>query len=229
MQSKTILELYADPLGDLYAEWKIHISIIPESIIQIGLPTYKYEMSYFLGVPVPFSSLAEKLTSEVFKVSIESTDLKIDHEREMGVRGEDLLVIKLTEHQLSLKDKILSIQTFVRNLVTKDKIFFNFVYTLTSPLNIPITAEIVVKAKFSYHISSYRLKTVLIDSNTGRIQFDTEVITHKRVGDYIHGYRENVALNPNGTLDLHVHASRLPLKIDRRYFWIVIFLGLLSE
>lgn len=221
------LDLYADPVGDLYVEWTIPIELISEKVITVGLPTYKYEMSYFFGIPVPFSSLAETLESEVFEITIPNSNSKVDYSLKKEFKGDTFLIISLSDEQFSSKDHLLTIKFIVKKLVTKDKVFFNFVYTLTSPLKTEVTADITVKAKFSYHISSYKLKTVQIDNSTGRIMHDTGLIQHNRIGDYIHGYGDDVTLSPGGILDLHVHGSRLPFMIDRRIFWIVVFLWIL--
>ena len=222
--NKINLDLYADPIGDLYIEWKIPTQIISNLTINIGIPTYKYEMSYFWGMPVPLSSLAESIDCEIFQVILtENKDEKINYSIKKEFRGHSFLVINLNEKILSSKD-ILCIQYIAKKLVTKDKIFFNFVYRITSPLTIDILTDIKVTTRFSYDVNSYKLKTQYINKDTGRIEFDTEQIKHYRVGDYIYGYGENIYLQNKGKLDLHVHGSRLPFMIDRRLFWIFIFL-----
>jgi hypothetical protein len=208
------LSLYADPLGDLYVEWKI----TEQKPVVINLPNYKYEMSNLLGIPVPFSSIAEKLESEVFKIYLEKTPAEeIPYTMQKDFHGANSLLTSAPE-----AGDVLVIQYVIRNLVTRDKIFFNFVFTLASPLAEPITAAIELKARFSYDINSYKLKTQLIGKGTGRITGAAELLRHELTGDFITAYGEGIVLGDD-LMDLHVHGSRLPFMIDRRLFWLVIF------
>lgn len=219
------LFVYADPLGDLYIEWKIPFDIIYSDLVFV-LPTYKYEMSYLLGVPVPFSSLAEDIETEVFNVFVlDKLSIEINYITKKEFKGYKNLVIE--NYQLkdeAFKNEILVVQFVIRKLVNKDKIFFNFVFTLMSPLAGDIVTDIHITAKFSFDINSYKFKTFLIDDETGGITKDIDILKHKKVGDYIYGDGENLTINNNGNIDLHIHASRLPFMIDRRLFWICIFI-----
>jgi hypothetical protein len=223
---KAILNLFANPLGDLYVEWKIPIVLLTNTTLKIDLPVYKYEMSIFLGIPIPLSSIAEPVETEVLDVTLDghTSPNRLSYKVVNEFKGYRFLIIEFDAQLLDKKESVLTVQFVVKKIVTKDRIFFNFVYTISSPMPNYITADINVIAHFSYHISSHRFKTVLIDEATGRITFDTELIKHWRVGDFIHGRAETVAIPDNGILDLHVHGSRLPFKIDRRIFWIFIFL-----
>lgn len=223
--TKAILSLYADPLGDLYVEWRIPVSFLSNNSINIGLPTYKYEMSIVSGIPIPLSSIAESIECDIYEVSLDdniNTD-RIAYRVEKRFKGRNTLVINFDKQILDNQASFFIIRFAVRKLVTKDKVFFNFVYTISSPLPEKIITDINVVAHFSYHISSHRLKTALIDQETGRIDYDTEFIKHWRTGDYIYGTAEELTIPDTGTLDLHVHGSRLFFKIDRRIFWILVF------
>lgn len=223
--TKAKLDLYADPLGDLYVEWSIPISFISDQRISFDLPTYKYEMSIFSGIPIPFSSLAESLDYKIYQIVLtdnNQTD-KISYKIEKKFKGQHLLVIDDSQI-LTKKNCFLVVQFVIKKLVTKDKVFFNFVYTISSPIQKQIVTDINIIVHFSYHISSYRFKTVLIDQETGRIKYDAKLIKHWRIGDYIYGKSEDLTIFDNGGLDLHVHGSRLPFKIDRRIFWILLFI-----
>lgn len=207
------LSLYADPLGDLYVEWKI----ATDKNIEINLPHYKYEMSNLLGIPVPFSSMAEKIDSTVIKVFGQSDpELPISYEIRADFNGTRYLVIVISEEQT------ITVQYVVRNLVNRDKIFFSFVFSLESPLRGIVTTDIDVTARFSYDVNSYKLRTALISKETGRIACSPAILQHKRTGDFIRGNGEQIILGAD-SYDLHVHGSRLPFMIDRRVFWLVIF------
>jgi len=209
------LKLYADPLGDFYVEWKIATA----EKITVNLPHYKYEMSNLLGIPVPFSSIAEKIECEVLNVYLENApDIVkpyIVQKKFMG--GFDLLV---TDNS---PDQTIVIQYVIRNLVIRDKIYFHFVFILASPLPTPVIADVTLTARFSYDINSYKFKAAVIDNETGRICGKAEVMTHQRTGDFIQVTGSEMIVGEN-SLDLHMHASRLPLMIDRRIFWLVIFI-----
>jgi len=222
--TKANLSLYANPLGDLYVEWKIPVSFLSDNVISIDLPTYKYEMSIVSGIPIPLSSIAESIESKVFGVFFNGEDTNgIEHKVEARFKGRETLVITLDKQLVERKEGYLLIQYVVKKLVTKDKVFFNFVFTITSPLPEKVTTDINIIAHFSYHISSYRFKTAFIHQETGRIEYDTEFIKHWRTGDFIYGTAEELVIPDTGCLDLHVHGSRLPFKIDRRIFWILVF------
>ena len=127
--TKANLDLYADPLGDLYVEWTIPISFISDNVISIDLPTYKYEMSIFSGIPIPFSSLAESIECEVHKIALnDGTQAnEILHKVEKKFKGHHSLIIELDSQILTKTGSSLVIQFVVKKLVTKDKVFFNFV------------------------------------------------------------------------------------------------------
>jgi len=207
------LSLLADPLGDLYVEW----SITTNMHLEINLPHYKYEMSNLLGIPVPFASMAEKIDCAVFKVFRSSEpDSLVSFVIKEDFNGARNLCIEISEEQS------ITVQYVIRNLVNRDKIFFNFVFSLVSPVLGALTTDIDVTAHFSYDINSYKLRTALIDKETGRISGFPPLLQHERIGDFIHGKGEQFVLGAN-SYDLHVHGSRLPYMIDRRVFWLIIF------
>lgn len=222
--TKAKLKIDADPLGNVHIEWSIPVSLLQEKKLNIFLPSYKYEMSVFSGIPLPFSSIAETLECDVFRVALQNGQHLEDYEYTIKETFHGIRQIDVGPSPAFRSDEeCIIIQFTVKNLVNSDKVFFNFVFTLGSPVSGSLPVDIDIVARFSYDINSHRFKTQYIDPNTGRIRFDTHLIDHWRVGDYIYGQAKGVTLREHGSLDLHVHGSRLPFKMDRRYFWLVVY------
>jgi len=225
---KVQLNLHGDPLGNVYVEWKIPFELIQNNIT-IELPTYKYVMSKFLGIPVPFSSIAKPITSEIFKVFYNTNEEKgLAYRIEKKFQGRRILKIEFDNWVLDKKSKEeLTIQYELKDLIIKDRIFFHYVFPLKSPLKKDIKVDIDGHNRFSYHISSYKVKSCIINTKTGRIIRNSKSIKGIRIGDNIYLKGEDVLLSTKNQIDLHVYGSRLPFFMDRRIIWIIVYLILL--
>jgi len=216
-----LLNVFVNPIGTSTIVWQIPSNKIEdvEKII-ISLPSYKYDLPRFASVPVPLSSKAFPLTTEIKEVKNNSQQLDYTiTEDNFGNRKMEI-PIKLVTFE---KEDIVTIKYQVKEIVNSDGIFFVFVYAFSGIIP-NIKYDINLKARLSYTIRKYRFMEWYFDLESGKKIKKKQISKIEKKGDLVTVEFENLALTPKQELDLHLTGTRMPFFIRRDYFWILVFL-----
>lgn len=221
---KVNIKIFVNQLGNLKIEWEIPSQILldEDDEIKIQLPSFKFDLPRIANLPVPFSSKAIKI--DIKDIKLESYQNSLTHSLYEDFEGNNILKINTNNLKRENDTDIVRLSYELEHIVNNDTIYYIFVYSLINPFSSRVYFSIDAKARFSYKIRKFKFREWYFNQKTGKRLKIKKSFTSKKEGDLITVKSNNVYLDENVELDIHLTGSRFPFMIRRDIFWMIIFI-----
>jgi len=221
---KVNIKIFVNQLGNLKILWEIpsRLLLSENDEMKIQLPSFKFDLPKIASLPVPFSSKAIKIG--IKNIKIESNHNTITHSLVEDFEGNNILKINTNDVKKERDTDIVNISYELEQIVNNDTIYYIFVYPLINPFSSKINFCIEAKARFSYKIRKFKFREWYFNRTTGERLNIKKSFSTKKIGDLIIAGSNNLQLDKNVELDIHLTGCRFPFMIRRDIFWIIIFI-----
>lgn len=206
-----------NPLGDLEVIWEIPVEFLKkDSKYSIQVPGFKYDLPKFLSIPVPFSSKAIPMTTEIIYTS-ESLKVEIKPAKYGNFD------IEFTYNELGAKNaNVVILKYKIQNILNADGVYFVAVYPFRTPFE-NNEHQVNIECKFSYNVRLYSFWERYFEYPSNKKLNHNRSLNSTQKGDEfkINGI---IIGNKNQTIDLHITGTRFPFYIRRDIFWFILFI-----
>ncbi len=204
------------PLGNLKVEWQIPMTLLREKTsIEFEIPGYKYDLPKFGSIPVPFSSKAIALKSQLIALP-----KKVKSEIKEGLYESKTITLELSE--INMNKEYFSFSYEVEKILNNDGIYFVAVYPFRSPFT-EKNHSLTIKAKYSYNIRIYKFWERYFSYPDNKPLKKEKKLNSIKSGDEI-TITGIIKPENNFTLDLHLTGTRFPFFIRRDRFWMTVYI-----